>query len=101
MLILLSLKQKDCYGYEISQMVKEKTAGMFEIKEGVMYPLLHNLLENKYITSFDQIVNRRIRVYYHIEEQGEFYLSKLFQDFNQKVLVIQKLYREGNKGNDG
>lgn len=70
---------------------------MFEIKEGVLYPLLHNLLENKYITCFEEVVNRRIRVYYHIEKKGEFYLSELFQEFNKKVAIIQNLSEERSK----
>ena len=94
MLILLSLKNGDYYGYEISQLIKEKTNGIFEIKEGVMYPLLHSLLDSGHITSFEKIVNRRIRVYYHIEEKGRVYLSQLFEDFNNKVAILQRLNDE-------
>jgi PadR family transcriptional regulator PadR len=101
-LILGTLLEKDCYGYEISQFIKKETNAVFEIKEGVMYPLLHNLLENHHISSYEQIVNRKIRVYYHIEEKGKLYLKELHEEFNQKVQIIQKLLDKNiGKGNRG
>ena len=42
-LMLLSLiEQKDCYGYEIIKELKERSENVFELKEGTLYPVLHN-----------------------------------------------------------
>ncbi len=97
MLILICLIKKDCYGYEISSMVKEQTKGILEIKEGVLYPLLHNLLNSEYISTFDKIVNKKVRVYYHIEPTGKLYLTELIDDYTEKIEIINQIINEMEK----
>lgn len=94
LLILKSLKHKDFYGYEMSLLIKEKTQGMFDIKEGVMYPILYNLLNNEFISSYESSVNRRIRVYYHIQDKGLDYLRQLETDFDNGVSLVQNFLLE-------
>ena len=74
MLILSILQYKDCYGYEITQIIKRLSDGVIDIKEGVLYPNLYKLLQVGYISSRDVQVNRKIRVYYHLEDTGREYL---------------------------
>lgn len=97
LLILSVLKQKDCYGYEICAFIKLDSKGMFDIKEGVMYPILYNLVENNYITSYEKIVNRKIRVFYHIEESGLNYLHELDDEFQKKLVWIQGMLKGKTK----
>lgn len=40
MLILLILKQGDCYGYELAGILKKQTEGIIDIKMGTLYPIL-------------------------------------------------------------
>lgn len=91
LLILSVLYNKDCYGYEICTYIKEHTDGMFDIKEGVMYPILYNLMTNKYISSYEETVKRRIRVFYHIEDEGKLYLKELNEEFQRKLEFVQNL----------
>lgn len=88
LLILSVLNRKDCYGYEICTIIRDKTNGIFDIKEGVMYPILYNLLTNSYISSYEKVFNRRIRVYYHIEDTGKVYLDELDKEFKSKLKLI-------------
>ncbi|MFQ5819759.1 MAG: PadR family transcriptional regulator, partial [Candidatus Heimdallarchaeota archaeon] len=52
-LYLLSLirKNHEMYGYQIVKELKEKTAPIFEIKEGVLYPILRRLEKDKILES--------------------------------------------------
>lgn len=37
LVILSSLVEKDCYGYEIALTISEKSKGILDIKEGALY----------------------------------------------------------------
>ena len=62
MLILSVLKQRDCYGYEITNSIKELSDGVIDIKEGSLYPSLYKMVDKGYISSKDEFVNRKLRV---------------------------------------
>lgn len=89
LLILTALKNKDRYGYDLRMIIKEKTNNIFNIKEGVMYTILHKLLEEQYITSYNEIHENRIRVYYHITDSGKKYLAAIINEFKQGVNLVQ------------
>ena len=81
MLILSILQYKDCYGYELTQIIKRLSDDVIDIKEGVLYPNLYKLLQTGYISSYDQLVNRKVRVYYHLEESGKEYLKVILREY--------------------
>ena len=43
MLILKLLSEKDMYGYEMIETLRERSKNVFELKGGTLYPLLHDL----------------------------------------------------------
>ena len=43
MLVLDLLCQKPAYGYELLTLLKERSNGMFYLKEGTLYPILYRL----------------------------------------------------------
>lgn len=91
MLVLCILYEKDCYGYEISNAIKKKSDGIIDIKEGSLYPSLYRLLDTGYISSRDEIINRKLRVYYHIEEKGIAYLEEMIKEYytwDKKIKAI-------------
>ena len=45
LLILSSLQSMDRYGYDITQFIKEHTDQTYDIKVGIMYPILYKLNE--------------------------------------------------------
>ena len=52
------------------------------ITESSLYPTLYKLLDNKMISDYEERVGkRRIRVYYHIEEDGKKRLADLLDDY--------------------
>lgn len=102
LLILHLLKQKDCYGYELSQIMKQQTDGVMDIPVGSLYPALYKLIDNGYISDYKKQVGRRmVRVYYHIEDAGQERLDILLNDYNQTKQAIQCIlnYREKENPN--
>ena len=54
MLILKLLEEKDMYGYEMIEALREKSNNVFELKAGTLYPLLHGMEEKGYLGSYEQ-----------------------------------------------
>ena len=63
--------QKRMYGYELTQKVKELTAGDLVITEGALYPLLHRLEAEGLLDSEIKIVDNRPRKYYFLTPKGK------------------------------
>lgn len=97
MLLLSALRIKDCYGYEMVKLIYDLSKGLVKIKEGTMYPILYSLLKNEYISSYDIVAGRKIRVYYHLEEKGRLYLEDIISDYQTMIDGINHVidYKEG------
>lgn len=71
MLLLKLLEEKEMYGYEMIQTLREKSENVFELKAGTLYPLLHGMEEKGYITSYEQEALGKIRKYYALTKAGK------------------------------
>ncbi len=91
MLILSVLKEQDCYGYQINKSIKDSSEQQILIGDGTMYNILYKLLDAGYITSYDKVVGRKVRVYYHIEPDGLEHLKQLVQEFEAMVKTVQAI----------
>ncbi len=65
-MILTVVKDKDSYGYEISQTVKKAA----DIKESTLYPILKKLQTAGYLTTYSEEYQGRKRKYYSITADG-------------------------------
>lgn len=84
MLLLHLLQIEDLYGYQLSQLIHQHSNGILTVPEGSMYPTLYRLLEKGYVTDYKKQVGKRLtRVYYHLEPQGQQYLSELLENYNK------------------
>ena len=99
MLVLSLLKVSDCYGYELVKKIKEVSNNTLDIKEGTLYPVVHNLLKKEYISSRDEIVNKKVRVYYHIEPIGRDYLEKILKVYSTLLNMVRwkKMNKDSKK----
>ena len=93
------LKVSDCYGYELVKKIKEVSNNTLDIKEGTLYPVVHNLLKKEYISSRDEIVNKKVRVYYHIEPIGRDYLEKILKVYSTLLNMVRwkKMNKDSKK----
>lgn len=83
LVVLSVLTERDMYGYEIVKTVKAKSGGNYEIPLGTLYPVLYRFIENGYLSDRDEIVNKRLRKYYHLEEKGKEFYRELLTEYNK------------------
>jgi len=62
---------KEMYGYEITQKVKELSGDKIQITEGSLYPLLHGLENEGLVTTKSEFIGKRMRKYYSLSIQGK------------------------------
>ena len=90
MLLLSILSKEDCYGYQITQIMKQKSNGIVDTPASSLYPILYRLIDANCISDYEVIVGRnRKRVYYHLEEEGQKYFEKLYSEYQDVINGIQ------------
>ncbi|KYG80855.1 PadR family transcriptional regulator [Roseivirga seohaensis] len=91
--IVLKLLEENekMYGYEITQRVKEITAGEFKITEGALYPTLHKLEAEGMLSTETQKVDNRIRKYYSLTKEGNAEAQSKVAELEEFLLNLQKL----------
>ena len=70
LLVLHLLRNREMYGYELVQAIREASADQLTFAEGVIYPLLHALERDGALSTRRQTINGRSRVYYSITPTG-------------------------------
>ena len=87
LLQLLSAGEK--YGYEIIETLTQQSAGVFELGQSTLYPMLYNLEAKKLVASKKKAgPNGRTRRYYRLTTKGK---KKLAADREQWAAVIKGL----------
>jgi PadR family transcriptional regulator, regulatory protein PadR len=70
-IILKLLKdQGRMYGYEITQRVRDLSAGKLVLTEGALYPTLHKLEAEGLLRTESISIGKRVRKYYTLTAQG-------------------------------
>ena len=95
LLILSILSRGDNYGYGIISTIEEETEGRMVLKQGILYPVLYKLNEEKYISSYDLKVDKRARVYYRIEGTGLVKLKEMKENFYINFKHIAEILEKG------
>lgn len=88
MLILKLLEEKEMYGYEMIETLREKSQNVFELRAGTLYPLLHQLEKNGCLISREKEVHGKIRKYYAVTGRGKKELEKRQSDWKQYVKAV-------------
>ena len=88
-LALYLLSKEDMYGYQITQLMEEKSGGRFTMLEGTLYLILYKLVDAGYIKSYTKLVGKkRTRKYYHLEDKGREYLDEILKEYDEITLGI-------------
>ena len=91
LMILSLLSESDMYGYQISQLIAERSHNIIKVPEGSLYPTLYRMVDNGYITENKVLVGRRMtRVYYHLEPSGHARFREMIGEY--------RLFAEGMTG---
>ena len=91
--IVLELIRREgsMYGYEITQKVRRLSDAQIKITEGALYPSLHKLESEGFLSTRTEIVDGRARKYYYITEAGEVANEKNLKDTAEFMQLMQKI----------
>lgn len=80
--IILKLLQENTkmYGYEITQKVKDMTNGDIKLTEGSLYPSLHKMEADGFVSTSTENVDNRIRKYYSLTKEGQVELGNKLKE---------------------
>lgn len=82
MLLLKLLSERDMYGYEMIETLRERSDNVFELKAGTLYPLLHGLEQKNLLSVYEKPVGGKTRKYYTITGQGRKVLEEKQEEWN-------------------
>lgn len=85
MLVLKLLEKQPKYGYQIISELREKSGGVFDLKEGTLYPVLYRLEDDAFVKSeWSGAEGKKVaRKYYQITEEGKQALSEIHTVWKQ------------------
>lgn len=83
--VLAALIEGDSYGYQLIQDTKE----IVEMSESTLYPILRRLEDSKYLTSYKEEYNGRLRKYYRITDLGKKHVLIFLQEWKDMNRVYQ------------
>lgn len=85
MLLLSALAVGPAHGYVISERLRDRSGGLFELSEGTIYPALHRLERGGVLASRWSVVAGRRRRVYRVTARGERALAEQSQDWRAFV----------------
>ncbi len=94
-LILKMLEQQDMYGYEIIKEMLRKSGGVFEFKEGTLYPILHAMESDDLVSAYWEAKESRNRKYYRITPKGRKQLLEKKQEWKVFRNAVDGVLGEG------
>lgn len=96
-LILSILEKKDCYGYEIRNILKEYSGELLDISLTTIYSAIYKMENKNFISEYSTLVGKkRTRIYYHLDPAGIDYLNDSRGNYHKTLLGVQKLFNSLN-----
>jgi len=92
-LILSLLAERPMYGYEISQQLKQRSGGYFEMKEGLLYPALHRMQQSGWLSSEWMEIDGRRRKYYALTPLGREVLGEQAAEWETFLEALHTLLK--------
>ncbi|MEG0771250.1 MAG: PadR family transcriptional regulator [Clostridia bacterium] len=89
--VLSVLLEKDTYGYELTQEIKE----IAELSESTLYPVLRRLQKDYLLETYDEPVNGRNRRYYKITDKGKQKLCEYKDEWQRYKSNLDKVLERG------
>ena len=89
MLILKLLSEKDMYGYEMIDTLRQKSKNVFELKAGTLYPLLHGLEDKELVVVYEEEMGGKTRKYYSLTKKGRGMLAKKTEEWKEYTRAVE------------
>lgn len=95
-MILSLLHHQPMYGYQIIKEIDHLSQGVFQFKEGSLYPLLHSLERNGWLQStWEERETGRKRKYYRLTPAGEEALQRRHKEWVTFRAAVDHVIRKG------
>ena len=88
LLILRLLSEREMYGYELAKAVQALTRRHIRLGEGLLYPLLHTLEQQRLLRSRRALVAGRARIYYRTTAGGRRRLATLVERWRRASAAV-------------
>jgi PadR family transcriptional regulator PadR len=97
LLILRLLDREPMYGYQMIQYLRDRSEGYFQLGEGALYPLLHEMEEQGFLRpEWREQEGRPKRRYYHLTAKGKKELARrleTWQGFTKAIDLVLEASR--------
>jgi DNA-binding PadR family transcriptional regulator len=90
-LVLAILEDGPAHGYAIIESLRERSAGVFDLPEGTIYPALHRLEQAGTLTSRREVVAGRERRIYRLSAKGRAALRERRTDWNRFAQAVGQI----------
>jgi PadR family transcriptional regulator, regulatory protein PadR len=91
LMILKALALQEMHGLGISRRIEQITKGTFQVKPGSLFPALHKMQENGWLTSsWGESENNRKAKYYKLTKAGRRQLEAETQTWGRISLAIAR-----------
>ncbi|QKS69951.1 PadR family transcriptional regulator [Paenalkalicoccus suaedae] len=91
--ILVILKKRPMYGYEITQSIRQD--GVLHVGNGSIYPILRRLVEQEWISAYEEEHAGRTRKYYQLTKDGQTQLTARLTYTKELMHMLTRLDEEG------
>ena len=91
MLRLQLLSLEEMYGYQLVEAIHRRSEEAFQFGEGSLYPILHKLADEGYLTTRREVVDGRPRHYYRTSPEGRKQLEKMCEAWRGVVLGTEAI----------
>ena len=96
LLVMKLLENRDMYGYEMIEELKNRSDDTFHLKAGTLYPLLHSLEEKGCVTAYErEAAAGKPRRYYHLTDQGRDALREKEDSWNSYARAVGQILKGG------
>jgi len=91
--IVLKLLEEEgpTHGYALTKRVEELTEGKIKLTYGALYPILHQLENERVLVTAKEMINNRVRVYYSLTYKGHKVAIEKIKELMEYIKSIQKI----------
>lgn len=96
LLVMKLLEDRDMYGYQMIEELRNRSDNTFHLKAGSLYPLLHSLEEKGYVSAYERDATAgKPRRYYHLTNQGRGALQEKEKSWKEYAHAVNRVLRGG------
>lgn len=96
LLLMKLLEEKELYGYQMIEALRQQSDHTFDLKAGTLYPLLHTLEQKGYITAREaHAEGARPRRYYRLTKEGRSQLARKEEEWRTYARAVNLVLNGG------